>query len=147
MQRLVLTTTLTLMLGCGGPLVMLPGGALSGPVETPPADWSFTDAHETVQLETRPADPYSVNVWGTAAGDHFYVAGRADNEWAAHIAADPNVRVRIDGTVYELHAEATSDEAELDAFLVALEKKYDFEPDPEERERAALFRLTPRPAR
>ena len=134
-----------LLVACG-PLVMIPGGALSGSVQPLPSDWSFTDAVKTVQLETRPGDPYSVNVWGVAARDAFYVAsGRgAEAAWARHIAADPRVRLRVGEDLYELEAVRTDDAAELDAFLAAAKAKYDFEPEPDQAEDAILFRLQPR---
>jgi hypothetical protein len=140
-----LAIPLLLVLGCG-PLVMIPGGSLSGDVQPAPADWSFTDEVETVQLETRPSDPYSVNVWGVGVGDIFYIAsGRGvDAAWAEHIEANPNVRLRVGDAIYELDATRTSDPAELDAFLVAAKAKYDFEPEPGQRETAVLYRLTPR---
>jgi len=53
----------TAIAGCGRPLFLLPGGALEGPTAAAATDWSFTDAIETVQLESNPADPYSVNIW------------------------------------------------------------------------------------
>ena len=133
-------------LGCG-PLVMVPGGTLSGTVKPAPSDWSFTDSVETVQLETRPEDPYSVNVWGVAAGGAFYIAsGRGESAaWAKHIAADPRVRLRVGEDLYELGAVRTTDEAELNAFIDAAKKKYeDFEPDERQRSEAILFRLEPR---
>lgn len=131
--------------GCG-PLVMVPGGELSGSLKAIPADWSFSDAIETVQLETRPADPYSVNVWGVGLGSLFYVAaGDAESRWALHIAEDPNVRLKLGDDLYELHATHTTDASELDAFLAALKQKYDFEPEPDQRDEATLFRLEPRP--
>ena len=137
---------LLLALGCG-PLVMVPGGELSGAVKPVPGDWSFTDSVETVQLETRPDDPYSVNVWTVAVGDALYVAsGRGESAaWAKHISADPRVRLRVGEDVYELSAVRTTDEAEMNAFLDAAKKKYeDFEPDQEQRREAILFRLEPR---
>ena len=140
-----LVLTLTLTLGCG-PLLTLPGGALSGEIRPTPSDWSFTDSVEHVQLETRPEDPYSVNIWGIGVGDVFYVfsAFGPDAEWAQNIAADPRVRLRVEDAIFELSAAATSDDGELDAFLAAAKTKYDFEPDPEETEEWVLFRLTPR---
>ncbi len=144
------TTALTLLLaglllaGCG-PIVMIPGGALRGAVQSPPADWSFTDAEDTVTLETRPDDPYSVNVWGVAAGDRFFIAaGDATSTWARNIEANPLVRLKIADAIYELRATATTDPADLEAFLVAVRKKYDFDPDAEQRESSTLFVLEPR---
>jgi hypothetical protein len=140
----ILAATL-LAQGCG-PLVMFPGGELSGEVKPVPSDWSFTDDVETFQLETRPDDPYSVNVWAVAANDTLYVASGRGEEggWAKHIAADPRVRLRAGDDLYELAAVMTRDDAELDAFLAAAQKKYDFDPEPEQREEAVLFRLETR---
>ena len=137
---------MVLGLGCG-PLVMVPGGQLSGSVKPMPADWSFTDSVETVQLETRPEDPYSVNVWCVATREGLYVAsGRGESAaWAKHISTDPRVRLRVGADLYELNAVRTADEAELDEFLDAAKKKYaDFDPDPQQRSEAILFRLEPR---
>ena len=136
---------LALTLGCG-PLLTLPGGALSGETRPVPTDWSFSDSVETVQLETRPEDPYSVNIWGIGLGDVFYVfsAFGADAGWAQHVAADPRVRLQVGDAIFELSATATSDQGEMDAFLAAAKTKYDFEPDPGETEEWVLFRLTPR---
>jgi hypothetical protein len=146
MVRHWIVIALLLVAGCG-PLVMVPGGELSGTIKPTPSDWSFTDSVETVQLETRPEDPYSVNVWGVAAGNAFYIAsGRGESAaWAKHIAADPRVRVRVGNDLYELVAVRTADEAEMNAFLDAAKKKYeDFEPDESQRKEAILFRLEPR---
>ena len=52
--------------GCDEPFFLLPGGALDGAPAPVPDDWSATDDVKTVQLETRPADPYSVNKIGRA---------------------------------------------------------------------------------
>jgi len=144
MLRIPILLAVALATGCGGPISMVPGGELSGPVQATPADWAFSNDHETVQLETRPTDPYSVNVWGVAIGDHFYVAGSKDSTWVAHVTAEPAVRLRIDGAIYELAATPTEDEGEINAFLAAVEKKYDWESDEEQRENAVLFRLDPR---
>ena len=143
LRSLLLLALLWVPLGCG-PFVMFPGGALSGDVTALPASWAFTDAVDTVQLETNPDDPYSVNVWGVAAGDTFYIAGDRDNQWAQNIRANPNVRLRVDGRIYELTARETRDDADLDAFMAAVKRKYDYEPDTEQRGRASLFRLSPR---
>jgi len=132
------------LLACD-PIVMIPGGELSGAVKPPPKDWSFSESIETVQLETNPEDPYSVNVWGVGVGEAFYVAaGDTGNQWAKNIAADPRVRLRLGDDVYELSATRTEAEEDLETFLAAAKQKYDFEPDPEQREKAALFRLGPR---
>lgn len=133
-----------LLVGCG-PLITIPGGSLSGTAAPVPTDWSFSDEVETVQLETRPSDPYSVNVWGVGLGDRFYIAaGDPENRWARNIEADPEVRLRIGETIYEMRAEVTRDPADREAFLAAARTKYDWEPEADETDDAILFRLGPR---
>jgi hypothetical protein len=140
---LVAGLVLVFALGCD-PFFTLPGGALSGEVKPVPTDWGFTDEIDTIQLETQPEDPYSVNVWGIGIGSDFFIAGAAERTWADHIAADPEVRIRVEDALYEMRAEQTEDPADLEAFLAAAKQKYDFEPDPEDAESATLYRLTPR---
>jgi len=144
-RRCGLALALLFALACG-PIVMIPGGELSGEERTAPTDWSFTDEFEVVQLETRTDDPYSVNVWGVGVGTDFYIAsgGGGEAAWARHIADDPRVRLKVGEAIYPLRAARTDDEAELDRFLVAAKRKYDFEPDAEQRAEAVLFRLAPR---
>jgi len=136
-----------LLLACG-PLGPIAGGELSGTATSPPPDWHFTDAVETVQLETRPEDPYSVNIWGVAYEDAFYVAagGGDESAWVMHVAEDPRVRLRIGDRLFELQAQRVDDPAVRDAVMQALIRKYDFQPDPEDAATAVLFRLVPRGA-
>ena len=146
MRVTVLLAISALVLACG-PMGPFPGGRLSGDVAADlPDDWSFADAQETVQLETRPSAPYSVNLWGAGIGGRFYLAsgGGGDARWVEYIAEDPNVRLRIGDTIYELRAVRVEDDAEGERFVEALTRKYDWEPSAEERENAWLFRLTPR---
>jgi hypothetical protein len=138
---------LVLSIGCGGPLAMIPGGKLSGTVESVPSDWTFSDEFENVQLETRPSDPYSVNIWGVAVGARFYIAsGRGlESTWAKHIETDPNVRLRIGDSLYDLRAVRTDDPQDRVRFLAAVNKKYDeFEPDEEQADTAVLYYLESR---
>ena len=134
-----------LMIGCG-PFVMIPGGSLSGDVVPVPTNWAFTEDVETVQLETRPSDPYSVNIWAVEIDDSMYIVagGGAETTWAQHIQADPRVRLRVGESLYELRAVEANDDASRDLFLVAAKKKYDFEPEGDEVNEAVLYRLDPR---
>ena len=144
MRLLIVAFVAAVLLACG-PLVVIPGGRLSGETTSVPADWSFSDEVQTVQLETRPADPYSVNVWGVAVGEDFYVASaKADNAWAEHIAADDRVRLRIGGAIYEMRAERDDTPKAREHFLAAAAAKYDFEPEPDQTSEAVLFRLVAR---
>ena len=63
----------TLLVGCEGPLAYFPGGALQGTPMAVPDGWACTDEVDTIQFETNPAEPYSVNIWVVALGEHLYV--------------------------------------------------------------------------
>jgi len=145
MLRRALAAPLLLALACG-PLGPLPGGRLEGELAPAPADWSFSDAAKTVQLETDPAEPYSVNIWGVGLGSAFYVASGegGSSRWAQNISSDPRVRLQVDGRLYALRAARVEDPTEIERVLAALVEKYDFEPDEEQRAQAWLFRLEPR---
>ena len=130
---------------CSGPLVLLPGGALEGSTVAIPDSWAFTDAVKTVQLETRPADPYSVNIWVVAIGENLYVhAGAKRSTWVANMEADPNVRLRVDDSIYELAASRVDGQEEFDRFSDAYEQKYGRRPRNENVTEAYLFRLRAR---
>jgi hypothetical protein len=133
------------LVACGGPFVLLPGGALEGETVAAPDDWSFTDAVDTVQLETRAADPYSVNLWVIALGPTLYVhAGASRSEWVENMEADPNVRLRVNGSIYQLTASRVEDQAEFDRFSNAYEQKYGSRPRNGSVTEAYLFRLAAR---
>lgn len=136
---LILTASIA---GCGGPFVLLPGGALEGSTVDVPDDWSFTDAVDTVQLETHPADPYSVNIWVIALGEHLYVhAGDNRSAWVENLEADPNARLRVGESIYELAAARVEGQEEFDRFSDAYEKKYGRRPGNGSVVEAYLFRL------
>lgn len=145
MRILILLCVCLFTIGCE-PIVMISGGELSGEVQPIPSSWAFTDDVDTIQLETRPTDPYSVNIWVVRMGDGIYVVAGAGPEttWAQHIEQDPNVRLRVGDALYELRAVKANDEANRASFLVAAKKKYDFEPDDEDTSKAVLYRLDPR---
>jgi hypothetical protein len=132
--------------GCARPFLLLPGGALEGTTQPIPDGWAFTDEVSTVQLETRPSDPYSVNIWVTAVGEHLYLhAGANRSAWVENIEADPNVRLRVDASIYELAASRVDTQDEFDRFSDAYEKKYERRPRNENVAEVYLFRLRPRP--
>lgn len=134
---------LVFLLACE-PTFMFPGGELSGEVSAVPTDWAFADSVDTVQLETRPEDPYSVNIWGLGLGDRFYVASGGDSTWAGHIDENPDVRLRIGKAIYPLRAVRVEDQSTYAAFKEAVEEKYEREITEEQMAEGRLFRLDPR---
>lgn len=128
---------------CSGPCVLLPGGELEGRVAPAPESWSFTDEVDTIQLETRPDEPYSVNIWVVALDPHLYVhAGANRSEWVEHMEDDPAVRLRVGDAIYELVARRVTEQSEFDRFSDAYEGKYGRRPRNEIVSEAYLFRLS-----
>jgi len=132
---------LACLLGCG-PVLLLPGGELSGPVEAVPADWSFSDEISTIQLETRPTDPYSINIWAVGLADRLYVhAGANRSRWVENLIANPQARVRVGGKLYPMTAIRVEDPAEFATFADAYKKKYGVRPRNENVSEVYLYRL------
>ncbi len=126
--------------GCSEPLVTIPGGQLTGGDREPPATWS--DVPGTVQLETRPRDPYSINIWGVGIGSDLYVAtGDDGTKWSAFIEQDPRVRVRIDGDLYRLEARLVHEDEERRWVAQAYADKYDVDPEDGWVASGMIFRL------
>jgi len=133
-------------IACGGPLGPLPGGRLAGTEATQPVDdWSF--AHEVllVQLETRPAAPYSVTLGCIDHAGAIYVgADEPSDRWVKHVVDDPRVRLRVGDTIYPRIAVKVTDPSEWLLVGRALFQKYDLE-YPADHEPGWLFRLDPPP--
>ena len=154
--RTLLSALALVAVACGGPVGPFSGGALEGPPGPERvADWTFVNELETVQLEVRPGDPYSVNTWAAGIGPRLYVPtsmirGTLDpteRAWVAAVEADPAVRVRIDGAVYERTMVRVVDAAEFDAARAQLEMNYEIVPEDRDPDRVIwIYRLDERPA-
>jgi len=143
-HRIVTLAICSVALACG-PILVMPGGALSGTAAPAPGDWAWTDEVSTIQLETRPEDPYSVNIWVVAKDDTLFVhAGKNRSAWVENMEADPAVRVRIGEKIFEMTASRVEDQKEFDAFADGYEKKYSTRPRNEKVDEAYLFRLVSR---
>lgn len=93
---------LALLAACG-PVARFPGGRLRGELVTEPvSDWSFSDAFQTIAVETRPVFPHSVTTLCFTHEGELYVpaAGASRKKWTHYVLDDPNVRVKIGDKVY-----------------------------------------------
>jgi hypothetical protein len=143
--RWIAVSSLFSLVACGQPFLLLPGGKLDGVTEPAPGDWKIADDVSTIQLETRPLDPYSVNIWVLGMGPFLYVhAGANRSTWVEHIEDDPNVRVRIEDQIYELRATRVESQDEFNQFSDGYEAKYGTRPRVEDASEAYLFRLEAR---
>ena len=133
------------VVACSGPFVTIPGGALDGELAPTPSDWAFTDEISTVQIETNPEDPYSVNIAYVVMNGTLYInAGDTETRWVQHMAVNPLVRLRLDGSLYELRAERVNDDAEIAAFGELWTEQSSFLRDPAELGEVWVFRLVAR---
>lgn len=115
-MRLFLLLAAAAAVGCSGPFLVIPGGALSGEVVTEPVtDWSFAD-DLFVDLETRPEDPYSVELNYVVRDGKLYIDPAEGRTWFDHIRADPRVRVRFGGKIYPVTAVLVGQPGELEGF-------------------------------
>jgi hypothetical protein len=135
--------SLALVPACGP----IPGGALSGQVAAAPAQWSDALGGDRAlcEIEARPADPHSIQLECFVRDGGLYVQSHRwalaewwPESWAEVWLAEPDVRVRAHGRIYELRAERVSDAALRDAML----KERGYDPVPEG---IVLFRFDPRP--
>jgi hypothetical protein len=132
-----------LSLACREPFVRFAGGKLDGEVK--PGAPPLGEGHGTGQLETRPEEPYSVNLVYTILDGKIYVnAGGEERAWAKNLAADPRARLRIGEVIYELRAERVTDRAELAEFGQAWLAQSTFRKDPSSFQEAFVYRLEPR---
>ncbi len=132
-------------LGCNGPFAVIPGGRLTGDVKPTPSDWSFAGDYGTIQLETRAEDPYSVNIAYTVIEGRVYInAGDTETQWVKNMTTSPQVRMRMDGVLYELRAERVSDASEIAAFGKAWTDQSTFRRDPTTLDEVWIYRLVSR---
>ncbi len=143
--RALVLASLVLLLGCGGPFTFFPGGALDGPVKPVPESFAFARDEGTIQLETGPGDPYSVNINIAVVGETPYVSAGANKaRWVENIEADPDVRLRIEGDVYEMRAHRVTDDDEMRAFAEEWTRNA-WARDPRKLGEVWVYRLEARP--
>jgi len=127
----MLAATATILLcACSEPFIVFAGDALEGEVTDPPGDWSVLDRVNTVQIESQPDDPYSVNIWAVGIGSDVYVAtGDDGTNWTEHFDTNRDVRLRVAEQIYALEAFRVHDPAELNRVSEAYVTKYDLDAD------------------
>ena len=153
MSRQITLSLALLALACG-PIGPFSSGQLKGELQSGPvAGWTFLDSEETVQLETRPDDPYSINIWiGRHDGKPYIVTSLILGEeepsqraWVQQVEKDPRVRIRVAGKLYERRAVRVSDPDEAETVRAKLMAKYEVESEDDGRTgRAWIFRLDAR---
>lgn len=147
---LIAAPILLLALACG-PIGPFAGGRLTGDVQPHPDNWASIDEIETFQMETRPDDPQSINIWSKSLDGQLYIATSlilgtdvaSDRAWVKHVADNPNVRLRAGKQIFELKATKVEDAAVAARARAALIAKYDVAED-EHSDAAWIYRLVAR---
>ncbi|MDJ0786167.1 MAG: DUF2255 family protein [Myxococcota bacterium] len=146
----VLVTGLVISVtGCLSPKDRRPGLSLSGPTEAFPADWSFTDAHREIWIETR--TPWllrhSVTIVCAQRDGQLFVGARnpETKRWVSLVERDDRVRIEVDGVLYEARLDPIADPAEEARVRRAYAAKYGWPERPaSERPPWRSFRVLPR---
>jgi hypothetical protein len=134
---------LALSMACGGPLPFMSGGELAGEEQPVPMEWKFEKNSGVIQLETRPEDPYSVNIAYTQRAGRLYIyAGDTEKQWVKNMQANPLVRLRHFDAIYILRAERVLDPDEVSNFAEAWNDASMFHRDPAELDEVWLYHLT-----
>jgi hypothetical protein len=114
-------------------------------VTAPPPDWSLLDDVNTVQLETRPDDPYSINIWAAGIGADVYIAtGDDGTRWTEHVEANHKVRLRVGNAIFPLYAVLVHDRTERQRVSNAYVAKYGMDADDNWVMGGQIFRLDQR---
>ncbi|MDP6377752.1 MAG: hypothetical protein QF921_18485 [Pseudomonadales bacterium] len=129
LERLLLVSAVVTLAACE-PQDQRPGLWLRGEARGHPEDWSFTDEHREVSLQVSTPYflPHSVTIWCAADGESLYI-GALDPEaknWPGWVDEEPDVKLKVGGDVYELHARPLAGVEELEPVLEAFSAKYEF---------------------
>jgi len=144
-QTLLLVACTLSLYGCDGPLPFMAGGELSGTVSDVGRTWQLDKDSTVAQLETRPEDPYSINLTYVQLDGVFYIyAGDTRTNWVKHIEQNPLVRIRVDDIIYPARAVRANSEEELARFSAVWVNLSAFQRDPLSFEEVWLYRLIAR---
>ncbi len=137
---------------CIAPEDQRPGLWLSGEETPAPSDWAFTDAHKEIALQV--ATPYflahSVTIWCVSVDGTLYIAARDPDtkRWPGWVEDKPEVRIGIDGKVYDAELARLDDAASIRDLRSAYRAKYDLPPAvPGEGPPMRYWRVDPRASR
>ena len=85
-----------------GPLGPIPGGAFRG-ATNPESNPDWARVEQVIELEIRPSKPWSLSIWAVVVDGQLYSpsAFGTRRRWPAVALADPRVRVRTNGQIYE----------------------------------------------
>ncbi|XOV88664.1 MAG: hypothetical protein ACFHX7_02000 [Pseudomonadota bacterium] len=116
MKKSLILLVLFLLGGCQSSLNPFPRGELQGD-ERQTNSFAFAADFQVLALETRPQQPYTVNLMVVVINGELYVDAAEQRRWHQHIMLDPRVRVGLGGHIYRAIAEKTADPVLAGRFL------------------------------
>ena len=138
-------TLAVLLSACEGPIGFFSGGALTGTEVETPVPWQFEEDYGFAVLETRPEDPYSVNLAYVQMNGNLYVyAGDTRTTWVQHMDENPLVRLQVEELIYPASAVRVDNDDELNEFAAIWTSRSSFQRDPLQFEEVWLYRLEAR---
>ena len=120
--------------GCIAPEDTRPGLWLPGETTRFASDWSFTDAHREIGLQVTP--PYfvahSVTIWCVSVDGSLFIAARNPDSknWPGWVRSQPDIKLGIDGKVYEGTLAELDDSAQIEKLRAAYVAKYELNTPP-----------------
>jgi hypothetical protein len=107
------------------PLGPIAGKELSGPEVAYPADWEFSNDSMTIAVESNPRAPHSVTTICFLHEGQLYVPARdgSSKTWPQYVLTDPQVRLKIGGSVYLARADRVED-ADMETIFQSAVEKY-----------------------
>jgi hypothetical protein len=147
-SSLALLPLLVVLGGCVPPSDSRPGLWLSGSASELPDDWSFTDSYREIALEVSAPHllAHSVTIWCASLDGQLYVAARSpeDKRWPGWVDSDPDVRLGIDGRLYETRLAMLRAEDEIERVSAAYVAKYELPPRTPDSPPMRYWRVEPR---
>jgi hypothetical protein len=136
-RRTALLPLLVALLACASacqPSDRRPGLWLAGEAAPPPEDWSFTDEQREIAIEVSAPYglPHSVTIWCASVDGALFVAARDPDSkrWPGWVERDPQVRLAIDGRLYDARLERIDDSDRIAPVRRAYAEKYQLEDPP-----------------
>ena len=109
-----------------GPIAFFPGLLIGGTSAPAPDDWTPLDSEAESLIEKGSSFPYVVPTNYVATRRGLYVVAVPYSIWRSRIRADPEIRVRIGDSTYELtaHEVPKTDTEQLQFALDSFSAKY-----------------------
>lgn len=134
-----------MLVACERPFIFTSGGELNGTIADVPDIWRFDEISNLAQLETRPEDPYSINLVYVQMDGRLYIyAGDTRTNWVEHIETNPLVRLQVGEDIYPLQAVRVDSDDEFLKFAEIWASRSFFQRDPRQFDETWLYRLESR---